>query len=969
VTFSRWKISFFALLGLALCLLPARSRAVTLSSASLQFVADDYAEFWINSNHIGYFTCGGGTTPSCWKTVTTLAIPVGDFTSGCNIIAAGDYDCCGGVGFISYKLTLTWSDLTTTIVQSDGTNASIYDLGVGDAGNPPTGLTYPPVIGGNNWYDFNYAPGAGWSPPYIDYPPTGCSNGNSSGMPAFVECNITKGEGWVTRQPFALPQLGTCTLPTPTPTVTPACAGGNSVVLMYPQDTGFGTSGTAWDTPSGVSSCTDGTSAYEKGNKSEWWHIQSSGLSSGTINKVLLHVNWWADGSTFPVGLNYDYNVTGGNSTVTGAGPGNWTNSTRLSSQVSTTTLTAPGGGWTWTGLNQLNLMLSQNTNSGDSVWVSCAWLEVCYSGVANSPTFTPTSTITPTRTATPTDTLTYTYSPTRTDTPTYTATPTYSATSTYTATPTATWTYTATPTYTITPSSTATLTWTPTGTQSITWTSSPTFTQTSTSTPTYTATGTYTATPSYTATPTESDTDTASVTYTATGTYTATPTQSFTFTDSPTYTATPTYTQTFITDTFTATQTSTPTPTYTDSPTMSDTPTQTETGTETATPTDTSTWTPTDTDTEVDTPTSTWTPTFTDTVTSTYSSTSTETATSTATQTFTVTATPSDTPTATGTPTVTLTATPSSTITPSYTVSPTYTPMAPFRVKLEVFNSAGELVNTLATDMAVFAQPTGMQGSQPSFVPDAGGVGTFTISGSNVQSSWDGTSTSGQRVQSGAYEVLATITDSFGHETEFNTTLNVIRQDTTVKVEIYNSAGELVKHFTEQANGTASTSQIGPLSSKMTSETDLLINWGGNSPEKWDGRNDSGQMVQSGQYLVKVTRNTSTGQTEVFSQSVTLLQTPRELLSGVVIQPNPAQTTDTMVKIQIPGISSQTKVQAEVYNLAGEWVAQLDNQAQGQEIDWVLNQASPGIYLIRLKAQDSTGHQQIKILKAALVR
>jgi hypothetical protein len=34
-----------------------------------------------------------------------------------------------------------------------------------------------------------------------------------------------------------------------------------------------------------------------------------------------------------------------------------------------------------------------------------------------------------------------------------------------------------------------------------------------------------------------------------------------------------------------------------------------------------------------------------------------------------------------------------------------------------------------------------------------------------------------------------------------------------------------------------------------------------------------------------------------------------------------------------------------------------------------VLNQASPGIYLIRLKAQDSSGHLQAKTLKAALLR
>jgi hypothetical protein len=619
---------------------------------------------------------------------------------------------------------------------------------------------------------------------------------------------------------------------------------------------------------------------------------------------------------------------------------------------------------WTW-GVNQFtgsaggSFLYRQHFQLGNQSGGACAIASLptptpCTTCVIGPGTYTDSPTPAP---PTSTFTSTATISPTSAGSPTYTATPTYTSTSTWTPTYTATSTYTATPTYTGTPTQTVT------STATQTYTATPTYTGTPTPTQSFTPTPTYTATPTFTSTPSQTVTSTATSTYTATPTFTATPTDSDTYTASPTYTATPTYTQTFITDTFTATSTSTATPSYTDSPTMSDTSTQTGTYTATATFTDTATSSSTSTDTPVQTATPTATPT------ETFTETDTSSATPTATPTWTDTPTSTASPTSTPTPSDTPTYTDSPTSSPTVTVSPTYTPMAPFRVKLQVFNSAGELVTTLATDMAVFAQPTGMRGSDPSFVPDLGGVGTFVISGSEVPSSWDGKSQSGQVVQSGAYEVLATITDSFGHETSFNTTLTVIRQDTTVKVEIYNSAGELVKHFAEQANGQAATSQIGPLSSKMTSETELSINWGGNSPEKWDGTNDSGQLVQSGQYLVKVTRNTSTGQTEVFSQSVTLLETPRELLDGVTIQPNPAQTTDGMVRILVPSVSNQTKVQAEVYNLAGEKVAQLTNQTQGQEIDWVLNQASPGIYLIRLKAQDSSGHQQIKTLKAALVR
>src|SRR3954471_16852013 len=80
------KKSLGLLLPLALMLafwaLPRPGRAVvTLTSASLSFVADDYGEFWINGNHLGYYTCGGGGTPSCWKSTTVVSVPTAWFTN------------------------------------------------------------------------------------------------------------------------------------------------------------------------------------------------------------------------------------------------------------------------------------------------------------------------------------------------------------------------------------------------------------------------------------------------------------------------------------------------------------------------------------------------------------------------------------------------------------------------------------------------------------------------------------------------------------------------------------------------------------------------------------------------------------------------------------------------------------------------------------------------------------------------
>ena len=169
------------------------------------------------------------------------------------------------------------------------------------------------------------------------------------------------------------------------------------------------------------------------------------------------------------------------------------------------------------------------------------------------SPTYT--NTITPTISPTNTFTVTVTYTPTNTPTITNTITPTISPTSTFTHTVTFTPTNTPTITNTITP------TVSPTYTNTITPTISPTntFTVTVTFTPTNSPTATLPQTPTYT--------------YTATPTYT--PTNTYTITN----TFTPTYTHTYTpTVTWTSTLTMTPTATYSPTPTLTPTATFTPT-------------------------------------------------------------------------------------------------------------------------------------------------------------------------------------------------------------------------------------------------------------------------------------------------------------------------------------------------------------------------------------------------------
>ncbi len=246
------------------------------------------------------------------------------------------------------------------------------------------------------------------------------------------------------------------------------------------------------------------------------------------------------------------------------------------------------------------------------------------------------------------------------------TPTPTVTDTSTNTQTPSNT--PTSTPTYSPTLSSTSTPSDTPTSTSSNTRTPTVTFTPTATDTPTVTNSPTPwpTGVPTWTSTDTPTTTDTPTDTQTPTNTLTLTPTYSPT----PSSTSTPSNTPT-------STASNTPTPTATLTSTLTDTPTITNSPT--PWPTGVPTWTPTNTPTVTDTPTNTLMATNTQTYTKTASPTATLTATSTDTPTITNSPTPWPTgvPTWTSTNTSTVTETPTKTLTSTSTLTrtPTMTP------------------------------------------------------------------------------------------------------------------------------------------------------------------------------------------------------------------------------------------------------------------------------------------------------
>jgi hypothetical protein len=90
---------------------------------------------------------------------------------------------------------------------------------------------------------------------------------------------------------------------------------------------------------------------------------------------------------------------------------------------------------------------------------------------------------------------------------------------------------------------------------------------------------------------------------------------------------------------------------------------------------------------------------------------------------------------------------------------------------------------------------------------------------------------------------------------------------------------------------------------------------------------------------------------------------------SKVYNYPNPVYNGQTAIRYYV---SENSKINIKIFDLAGDFVAELNNEAQGgyeSETIWKVNNIQSGIYLARLEAVGSSGKTESNIIKIAVVK
>jgi len=1055
---------------------PLRAQTCTPVSASLLGSADDQLNIWINGSGpygpVNYITAGTGSIPP-------IAIPPGVFnTSGPNLIAALNQDLTASVVESSWVIDVTCSSGQHAYFSNTDASLKMYVSACSGGASPAP----PNDSGGNPWYSPSYT----LAPTYF------------TGTPVVVTAQAAP----VWLQPMFNPQTGA---------VQPWIGMNNTAVDSYGGCTGLYYRESVTLNPVVYTPPTFNIT------KSANPTTIAKSYSAGAITYKLVVCNSGAPVNTpvtifdtpqYNIGEYYGgptYNFSPPTQIFYNAGAGEESSPSEFifpngfvgGGGCVTITYTMDMGDTMDASLTICSLVNQASVTYGGVAAVGTAAVGITGCSVATTPTNTYTNTATKTQTPTPTFTNTFTKTDTATFSSTFTNTftPTISNTFTSTATKTDTGTYTNTFTNTFTPTitntytSTVTKTFTPTFTNTFTLT----YTNTFVNTPTFTNTFTNTDTRTVTNTPTFSPTPTNTFTSTATFTYTNTFMNSPTFTNTFTSTPTATYTNTFMnsptfTDTFTATDTYTPTLTYTDSPTY--TPTLTYTDTFVNSPTVTNTFT--NTNTLVNTATFTDTPTntnsFTPTSTYTYSSTPTLTFTNTLVNTATFTSTPTSTPTNTFTATYTPTSyvamgkrvsenqvhsgdvitysigvtvagnnlvggivtdtlpanmnfvsfgtvpagasalyisssnqlqwTLASPLSPGiYTLTyqtkvadfaPANVPLtnfaqlnysgaAPltssvpvtaignFTVKVNVYNSAGEVVRSIKVE--AFTEPiSNITLSTTNMITTLSGPGSTIniLYNGFVIGTWDGTNNSGAPVANGEYQVKIDNVDSSGTVTSVSQAAMVNRSLSKVEVDIFNEAGEVVRKLynvvanatnSSMTNVSLSTTVIKPSLSAPASVSSGSINYvkimveDSASPVTlvWDGSGDSGALVSPGEYQVQVHWTDGNGGTSDVTRTIMVL--PSAGVSGIAMaRPNVLNPAKGMVTtFDASGVSNASSLKIRIYTTTGELVRTITSAST--QVPWDASGVASGIYIANIEIDNASGgminRQFLKVLVA----
>lgn len=318
---------------------------------------------------------------------------------------------------------------------------------------------------------------------------------------------------------------------------------------------------------------------------------------------------------------------------------------------------------------------------------------------------------------------------------------------------------------------------------------------------------------------------------------------------------------------------------------------------------------------------------------------------------------------------------------------------VARYDVVLAIYNEAGELVSVLGN----FAMSRPLNAFETDGTPleREGDVVRFLMDGL-VIGSWDGRNADGNLVTGGQYYVKVDSTDAFNVTTSVTRTVSVNFDPRMLEIVVYNEAGEVVRHIgTDEIEAMLAASggglsaddfEVGgvdilnrviiPSLSDPTGDghTVRVVLKSGNVIY-WDGRNNDGDIVTTGQYYLEIRSRMGNEREQVRTVPVAVLASPGGL-STVRLAPNPVTLPATsQARFLVSGPPGHDATHVKVYAVSGELVQRLlSDPGNPGTVVWDVRSAAggrlaSGLYLAVVELQSGSALLERHTLKVLVVR
>ena len=300
--------------------------------------------------------------------------------------------------------------------------------------------------------------------------------------------------------------------------------------------------------------------------------------------------------------------------------------------------------------------------------------------------------------------------------------------------------------------------------------------------------------------------------------------------------------------------------------------------------------------------------------------------------------------------------------------------------VDVSVYNSAGERVR------GVYSGPCAYPASQIQIAvagPQAGGAPVLvTVLGLGIRTGdpvWYGNNDTGQWVANGVYYIKATTTDPFGQDMSHTQSVAVTASGSYCRLQIYNSAGELVRSISlNSIKGTPSDLAVAlpsgrdsvAVSNDAPASIPLVLTLSGGQtfPMNWDGRGDQGGTVAAGNYYLQLVRNVAGVNALVKTVTVSILKAPsrtaQALAASAKVGPNPWLGQGPLTLAYSPNPSYWAS--ARLYDLGGEIVGQ-GTDFSGAGLVIFRHKLSAGLYLMVFDVGQGEATLARRIVKVAV--